>query len=102
MQMAEHNGRPTRIPRPGVDNGGRASAGRPKGQRVQPFQGMAGEARSAYPLRIIYASERLGSEGFNRCRLDMRGGSTGPLGPLGVIVHVDGSGREKRLGEGLN
>jgi hypothetical protein len=49
-------------------------------ERVQPFQGMAGEARSAYPLRIIYASERLGSEGFNRCRLDMRGIRLGPPG----------------------
>src|SRR4051794_13845963 len=52
---------------------------------------MAGEARSAYPLRIIYASERLGSEGFNRCRhaaLTCGGTRLGPLGrsgaPLGL------------------
>lgn len=72
------------------------------GGRVQPFQGMVGEAKGAYPLRIIYASERLGSEGFNRCRLDMRGGSTGaPWGPLGLSC-MWMEAEEKSLGEGLN
>lgn len=46
---------------------------------------MAGEARSAYPLRIIYVSERLGLEGFNRCRLDMRGRLGTRLGGLSCM-----------------